>query len=222
MPDSVKACIASWEKFCPDFEIKQWNEDNFDVNARAYTKEAYNAGKYAFVTDVARLAIIKNEGGVYLDTDVELIKPLDNLLAYSAFMGMETKGRVNTGLGFGAVKEHPFIIKNLAAYDNRHFLLPNGKFDETSCVTITTNLLNTQVNLSDQTTRMDDMIIFEPAVFCPYDLMRDTLKITDKTVAIHHYDASWKDGKDNLIRLKMKLRRLLGSKFYDAMKAVIK
>ncbi|MDP0941336.1 glycosyltransferase family 32 protein, partial [Klebsiella quasipneumoniae] len=87
-------------RFCPDYEIKQWSEKIYDVNKIQYTKEAYVKKRYAFVTDVARLDIIYSEGGIYLDTDVELIKPLDDLLVNQAYMGMETAGRVNTGQGF--------------------------------------------------------------------------------------------------------------------------
>ena len=113
LPESVRKCIESWKKYCPDFVIKEWNESNYDVTKLPFMKDAYEAKKYAFVSDYARLDIIYQHGGIYLDTDVELIKPLDDrLLDTTCFMGMETPGTVATGLGFGAIKGHSFIKQN--------------------------------------------------------------------------------------------------------------
>ncbi|TNU75055.1 glycosyltransferase family 32 protein, partial [Lactococcus cremoris] len=121
LPESALKCIESWRRFCPDYEIKQWSEKNYDVNKIQYIKEAYQEKKFAFVTDVARLDIIWNEGGIYLDTDVELIKSLDELLYNSLYLGMERAGRVNTGLGFGAEVNHPIVRANLELYTNIPF-----------------------------------------------------------------------------------------------------
>lgn len=223
LPQSVINCINSWKKYCPDYEIKQWDESNFDVHKFLFTEEAYKCGKYAFVTDVARLEIISREGGVYLDTDVELLKNIDSLLESSSFMAMETVGRVNTGLGFGATKNHPFIIENLRAYYNRHFLLANGKLDTTSCVTVTTNLLEKRYGkLSNQTAYFKDMVVYEPKVFCPLNLETNRLSISSSTLAIHHYDATWKDGKDKFLKMKIKLRKFLGSNLYEKIKNIVK
>ncbi|WP_312065996.1 glycosyltransferase family 32 protein [Leuconostoc lactis] len=223
LPENVRKCIASWEKYCPDFEIKQWNESNYDVNKYDYTREAYDKKKYAFVSDVARLDIVSNFGGIYLDTDVELIKPLTLFLDDKLFMGMELPGRISTGNGFGAIKGHHFIQKNLAEYKNRKFVLPNGHIDETSCVTITTNLLKKLYGLPfNNDTFVDDISIYSPDVFCPFNIETNKLLLTDRTVAIHHFDATWKSGDDKFLRIKIKLRRLLGSEFYDFVKACFK
>lgn len=223
LPEKVRKCIVSWEKYCPDFEIKQWNELTYDVNKYEYTREAYDKKKYAFVSDVARLDIVSHFGGIYLDTDVELIKPLDPFLYDNLFMGMEIPGRIATGLGFGAIKDHHFIQDNLAEYKNRSFVLPNGKLDETSCVTITTNLFKKKYDLSlKNDTFVDDIKIYSPDVFCPFNLEANKLVLTNRTVAIHHYDATWKSGDDKFLRIKIKLRRLLGSEFYDFVKACFK
>lgn len=223
LPDSVQRCISSWKKYCPDYEIKQWNESNFDIHMYQYAEEAYMHGKYAFVSDVARLEIIKNEGGIYLDTDVELLKNIDSLLKYPAFMAMETADRVATGLGFGATKNHPFIIQNLNQYKDRHFILSSGKADYTSCVTITTDLIHSKYGmLSNHTVNFEELIIFSSDVFCPFNLETDKLTITPETVAIHHYDATWKDKPDKFLKLKIKLRRIIGSRNYDYIKRVLK
>ncbi len=114
----MKKCIKSWKKYCPDYEIIEWNEDNFDVNGIEFTKGAYNAKKWAFVTDYARLDIIYKHGGIYLDTDVELLKPLDELLKYKGFFGFEEMGMVNTGVGFGAEKGNLLVKQMRDDYNN--------------------------------------------------------------------------------------------------------
>ena len=105
----MENCIASWSKYCPDWEIIEWNEDNFDVNFCPYAARAYKEKRYGFLTDAARLKIIYENGGVYLDTDVELRRSLDELLANEAWFGYGSATEINTGSGFGAVKGHPFV-----------------------------------------------------------------------------------------------------------------
>ena len=99
-PKSVKKCIDSWKKYCPDYEVIEWNESNFDIRCMPFVEQAYEAKKYAFVSDVARLMMIYEYGGIYMDTDVEVIKPLDNLLENKAYMGFENDENVASGLGF--------------------------------------------------------------------------------------------------------------------------
>lgn len=128
----IKNCIASWQEKCPDYEIIEWNESNYDVTANSYVKEAYEAKKWAFVSDYARLDIIYNRGGVYLDTDVELYTSLDDLLKYDAFYCFESSRNINSGLGFGAVKDHASTKSCLGYYNGKHFII-NGKPDLTPC-----------------------------------------------------------------------------------------
>lgn len=125
-PDIVKKCIASWKKYCSDWEIKEWNEDNFDVTSIPYMKEAYEAKKWAFVSDVARLLIIYQSGGVYLDTDVEVLQSINTLLDNEAFFAFETGRNINTGMGFGSVKEHAVVKEMIRYYNDKHFF-KNGK-----------------------------------------------------------------------------------------------
>ena len=118
MPKLAKKCIKSWKKYCPDYEIICHNEDNFDCFQNRYMSEAYQAKKWAFVSDYARLKIIYDNGGIYLDTDVEIIKPIDDLLRNKGFMGFDEKGIVATGLGFGAEKGNEIIGEFLKDYNN--------------------------------------------------------------------------------------------------------
>ena len=134
----VEKCMASWKKFCPDYEIIEWNESNFDINCIPFVKQAYDAKKWAFVTDYARLKIIYENGGIYLDTDVELLKPLDDLLKLDAYVGLQSAEYINTGLGFGAEKENEMIYEMMIDYNSRHFLAEN-------CETIACPILNTKI-----------------------------------------------------------------------------
>ena len=122
-PKIVKQCISSWERYCPDYQLKLWNEENYDINQCDFLKEAYSSKNWAFVSDYARLDIIYHEGGIYLDTDVELVKSLDDLLAYDCFLASDGSAGINTGLGFGAVRNHPTIKSMLDKYENKHFIV---------------------------------------------------------------------------------------------------
>lgn len=110
LPELAVRCIESWKKYCPDYEIIEWNEDNYDINKISYVKEAYQARKWAFVTDYVRLDVVNQYGGIYLDTDVELLKSLDPLLKYKSFFGMEEGKFIATGLGFGAEKGTKILV----------------------------------------------------------------------------------------------------------------
>ena len=115
-PKVVQECIESWKKYCPDYEIKEWNESNYDINKNAYTTAAYKSKKYAFLTDYVRLDILYNYGGIYMDTDVKLIKPIDDLVSQGSFMSFEKVGRVNTGVGFASEKGNKIVEENKEYY----------------------------------------------------------------------------------------------------------
>ena len=132
-PNLFYKCFESWKKYCPDYEIIEWNEDNFDINMIPYVKEAYEAKKWAFVADYARLWIVYHYGGIYLDTDVELLRPLDNLLASEAFFGSEDEKSIATGLGFGARKGNNVVKCMLLDYSDQHFKNKDGTYDLTTC-----------------------------------------------------------------------------------------
>ena len=139
-PQSVYDCIESWKKACPDYEIIEWNESNFDINANRYAREAYEAKKFAFVTDYMRLVILKNEGGIYVDTDLEILKNFDGFLEHDCFFGFENQVSLLTAC-FGAKKGCKFIDYLLSYYDDRSFKLKGGKYDTTTNVITVTALM---------------------------------------------------------------------------------
>ena len=228
LPNSVKKCIESWKKYCPEFEIIEWNESNYDINKIAYISQAYREKKYAFVSDYARLDIIFEEGGIYLDTDVELLKSLDTLLDKDCFLACELDGEVATGLGFGAVKYFPFLKENMQIYEKRNFV-ENNKYDETTCVEHTTNLLKLKgLKSTDKIQEIERMYIYPPEYFCPYSLITGKITITNNTYSIHHYDSTWygqgiksKFKKKLLplkVRFKLSLDNLFGQGTYSRLK----
>lgn len=189
-------CIDSWKKYAPDFEIKEWNESNYDVNKNKYIKEAYQAKKFAFVSDFARLDILYSEGGIYLDVDVELLKPVDDLLNSHAFFGKQTvfngKWLVNTGLGCGAEANAPIIKELIDDYSEVIFIKEDGSFDTTSCPTRNTKVFlkyGYKNNNDFQSIKGAD--IYPSEYFCPMDHMTGVLQITDNTFSVHHFAASW-------------------------------
>ena len=127
MPSLAEKCIKSWRKYCPDYKIVCLNEENFDISQNRYAKEAYDAKKWAFVSDYARLKVLFDEGGIYLDTDVELLKPLDKLISDGGFMGFDDNGVVSTGLGFGCEKGNQLVGALLKDYDDISFILPEDR-----------------------------------------------------------------------------------------------
>jgi mannosyltransferase OCH1-like enzyme len=190
LPEEYKKNIESWKKYMPDYEIIQWNESNYDVNKIPYTRYAYENKKWAFVTDYARLDIIYNYGGIYLDTDVEVLKSFDKLLDNDAFMGVENGNYVNTGLGFGAIPKHFGIGLNKQIYEN--FVLNNNYINLINCPEITTNLLKKYgAKLDGTIENIIDIKIYPIEYFCPMNYFTGVTKITNNTYSIHKYSMSW-------------------------------
>ena len=191
-PDCIKKCIESWSRLCPDYKIVEWNEDNFDIGFCKYCKEAYESHMWAFVSDVARLKIIHDYGGIYLDTDVELIKNLDELCCLEAYAGFQDDRLVATGLGFGATKGHPVINFLLDGYIDRAFVLENGAFDRTPCPEVDTRLM-IELGLKQDGSRqeLEGMTILPSDYLCPINFETGELTLTDHTVSIHHFDGTW-------------------------------
>lgn len=188
LPKLAKRCIESWKKYCPDYEIICWDESRFDVNYNQFSHDAYKAGKWAFVSDVARLYIIYHYGGIYLDTDVELTGSLDAFLTNQAFMGTEPDGLVATGLGFGAEKQTAVIREMLEEYDR---ILFNAS-KPPDCPRLTTVFLNRYGYSSQpQIQTIRDITIYPPEYFGPADWVTGKVRKTANTAAIHHYMASW-------------------------------
>lgn len=196
LPELAEKCIASWEKCLPDYEIKRWDESNFDINSIAYTKEAYEAGKYAFVSDYARLEVLYNEGGVYFDTDVEVIKSLDDILEKGAFMGLEITEddgvAIASGLGMAAPAKLPAYKKLVESYEKDHFLDKDGKHNLSTIVTRVTDLLESDGFVAkNEIQTVGDITIYPTEYFCPKNFATGKVSITENTYSIHWYDASW-------------------------------
>lgn len=202
IPSLERKCIESWYKYCPNYEIKLWNEDNYDINKIRYTKEAYDSKKWAFVTDYARLDILYNYGGVCLDADVELIKNIDDLLTDEAFSCFQDTGRVNLGLGVGAIKNNKVIKLFLDDYLDRGFINSDKTYNLTTCPIYQTNILLKYGLKQDNNEQViENMRIYPSEVLSPKNSLTGIMNITGNTYSIHHYTWSWKNDKENASKL---------------------
>lgn len=192
LPDSAKKCIKSWKKYCPDYEIIEWNETNYDFTQIPYMKEAYEAKKWGFVPDYARLDIIYQHGGIYLDTDVELLKPIDELLTLKGFAGFETSERINFGQGFGAEAGNSVIKKMMDSYQDMHFVHEDGTLDLTPSPQLNTEVfVSLGIKKDGSMQEIDGFKIFPVDYFCPKSFEDGIIRKTANTYSIHHFDASW-------------------------------
>lgn len=199
LPTLAIKCIESWKKYFPDYEIREWNEDNFDIDIIPYTSQAYQASKYAFVSDYARFWILYQYGGIYFDTDVEVIKTMDDIIVRGPFMGCEMECSksvnlmVNPGLGFGVNPGHDLIKEMLDKYSKLSFFLPNGMYNQVTVVNYTSDLLF-KYGLKNENIIQEvaGIYIYPKEYFCPKDYVTNKLVITERTCSIHHYSASWK------------------------------
>lgn len=208
LPPLAEKCIASWKKFLPDYEIKEWNEQNFDVNIIPYTAEAYQAKKYAFVSDYARFWILYHYGGLYFDTDVEVIKPMGCIIAKGAFMGCEQDSKpgieltVAPGLGLAVEPRHELYKAILKEYDSFHFLNEDGSNNDKTVVEYVTEILKKHgLRNSPGIQNVDGINVYPSEYFCPRNTVTKRMHITNNTYTIHHYMASWKDGGFNLKKI---------------------
>lgn len=189
--DLIEKCFESWKKFCPDYKIIEWNEENFDINECEYVREAYEARKWAFVSDYVRHAVLNIYGGIYLDTDVELLKPLPDFLQ-NDFIALENKSSIASGLIMGCEKDNAFCKYMLMAYKNDHFIQNNGKQNEkTVCERTTEYFIKRGFKKENKIQIVDGFKIFPSEFFCPIDPITYEKKITTNTISIHHYGGSW-------------------------------
>ncbi len=224
MPPEVLDCIASWNKYMPDWEYKLWNEENFNVEALTYTKEAYAAGKMAFVSDVARLKALHDEGGIYLDTDVEVFRSLEPLLQRKAFAGFEGSKHKPVGTCVMASEAGgEWVTEMLDAYKDRHFLQADGTFDLTTNVQFITGIMAANGFRQDGTEQdYKDLHIFSVDYFSPRHTTGEYIR-TENTYCEHKGLASWSTknrgwkegvlnivGQKNMIRLIKLKRKLIG------------
>lgn len=220
LPEMAQRCIASWKKYCPGYEIKEWNESNYDVESCTYIREAYQEKKWAFVSDYARFDILYRYGGLYFDTDVELIKPIDDIIAHGSYMGIEkenfNKGAgseitVNPGLGLAARPGLELFKEILDGYSERHFRLEDGSLDLTTVVTYVTDILiENGLQCIPGIQEVAEIVIYPKEYFCPLNYFTGKMEITDHTYSIHHFGESWVEEKEKYIsKLLRKLRRFL-------------
>ena len=216
LPESAQECIASWRKYLPGYEIIEWNESNFDVNTIRYTAQAYQARKYAFVSDYARFKILYDHGGLYFDTDVEIIAPLDGILRQGAFMGIEKSKAtakknpsgwvgINPGLGIGAEKGNVLYGAILAKYAAMEFDLNGGTVVRHTTDVLTAFGFDGKNNIQT----VGNVTIYPDDYFCPMDSTTGLLSVTSNTVSIHHYTCSWMDQKSISFRLHLLKNRLI-------------
>ena len=200
LPESAQKCIASWRKYLPDYEIIEWNEDNFDVNTIPYTEQAYNTKKYAFVSDYARFKILYEHGGLYFDTDVEVIRPMYDIIENGAFMGFEVNpcksrpfGAVAAGLGIGAEKSMPIYKAILDYYSTLSFLQADGCYNMTDAVVNITTRELVKAGLKDTSgiQIVSDVTIYPADYFNPFDDATGRLNKTSNTRTIHWFTKTW-------------------------------
>lgn len=221
--DFIKKCIQTWKDKLKDYEIIEWNESNFDVNICDFTKKAYENRKWAFVADYARLYALYNCGGIYLDTDVEMVKEFnDELLSQSAFLGFEDLNHVSTAC-IGSEKENKFIKDCMAYYDQIHY----QKEDELSMIPnseiIYNKLFPNGVDDIKNNQRLDYAMVYSVDYFSPKEYGSKKIKSTNNTVCIHHFDGTWKTKKDKFKdKIKFFAKKILGNKLYESLKNKLK
>ncbi len=214
-------CYASWKKYLPEYEIVEWNEDNFDINSNLYVRQAYECKKWAFVSDYVRLYAVYTQGGVYMDTDVEVLQPLDRFLVHGAFSGFESEMDIPTGIMAGE-KGHPWYKDLLSYYDNRPFInKEGGDMDLTTNVTSITNITCEKYGLIRNGKLQylhDDVVLYPKSFFCPLDYIKfrnSEKKITSETYTIHHFAGSWENTK-----IKYQLLGLLGENIVNFLRNI--
>ena len=228
-PSLARKCIASWERFFPDYEVKEWNEDNFDVNIIPYTAEAYKDGKYAFVSDYARFWVLYHYGGVYFDTDVEIIKPMEGIIAKGPFMGFELingKGMiaVNPGLGIAAEPEMELYREILDMYESLPFRIENGEQNPYSMIPMVTGLLRDKgLKGCGTIEHIAGVDLYPPDWFNPFNDATGRLRKTENTRTIHWFAKSWLPKEPRWkVSVKRFVRRIIGAETLLKVKTLIR
>lgn len=204
LPEDAQRCINSWKEKCPDYKLIRWDEKTFDVNSNPYTKEAAESKKWAFVTDYVRLYALYNFGGIYMDTDVEVLRNLDQFLEEHGFSGFEDTTTVPTGI-MASEQGLDFVRQLLSDYDNRHFLI-DGKPDITTNVTLITDYcVSRGLKRNNQYQTIDDFSFYPKEYFCPKDYRTLKIEITDNTYTIHHFAGTWETPQDKFRKIVKKV-----------------
>lgn len=214
----IQKCMQTTKDMLPDWEIIEWNEDNYDINSCAYMKEAYEQKKYAFASDYARFDLLYKYGGVYLDTDVELLKAFpDSFLNNKGFTGVESNNKIAPGLVFACEVGNPIVKEIIEMYQQDHFVDSKGSIDTRTVVDRVTDVFYRHGFIKDGRNQdLDGFRVFPSEYFCAYDFVTKEFTITDKTISIHHYTATWLTPKKRVKKaVQDTLRRILGVKGYQ-------
>lgn len=206
LPEASRKCMHTWQKKCPNYEIREWNEDTFDLTqCPRYVQQAYEAGKWAFVSDYVRLYVVYKFGGIYLDTDIELRKSLDELLRYRAFFGFEEGKYINTGLGFGAEAGCEILVELMQDYQEIPFIRSDGTQDTTPCPKRNTAVFLRHGLRQDDTRQIlaGNILILPTIYLCPIEYRTNKMRHSLRTISIHHYSASWHTEGQKAQRLEL-------------------
>lgn len=218
IPDNLKKCMKSWSVLMPDFKIMRWDESNFDVKSTKWTEQAYEAGKYAFVSDYVRLKVLEEYGGIYLDTDVMLLKSLEALTEYKAFSGFENEFYITSAV-IGCEQHFNLIKEFLEFYEGKEFFNESGKINNDANVIMMTDICKKYgLKTDDSEQEMAEMHIFPREYFCPIDFYHNK-NITENSMAIHYFDASWLD--DDTKRMIEKERKPLHKAYISLKQAIL-
>lgn len=218
-----KECIESWKKYYPDFEIIEWNEDNFDINCNHYVKEAYDNKKYAFVSDFARLKILYEHGGIYFDTDVEVLKRIPDKILKTGYFAKEQSSEIQTGLGFAVHPKNKVVKYMMDDYKKIHFI-KKGVMDIEPCPKRNTrSLLKRGYIIDENNSFLEDVPIFEREYFCGYDIFNNHYIISDKTYTVHHYSGSWLSKNEQVkAKIRKKISKIIGKSNYEKLRLIKK
>lgn len=225
LPEKVVACMETWKKYCPEYEIKRWDESNLNLDMCKYARQAYDAKKYAFASDFFRFYVLKEFGGIYLDVDVELLKSLDDLLDQKCFMGFECYGKqksVNPGLIAGSEKNGKVVTDMYNNYLKDNFLFKDGTINYETVCTKTTNYLieNYQLEINDEVQNLKDVTIYPSEYFCPINGETKVEEfLTENTYSRHIYLASWLPPMTTKTKIKNFIKKviiaLIGKKNFE-------
>lgn len=223
-PENIKRCIDSWKQLLPDYQFIEWNENNFDINNLKYVKEAYSAKKYAFVSDVARIEVLYQYGGIYMDTDVQVLKSFNPLLDSRCILGMEEKEFVATSF-MAFEKEHPLLKEFIKLYETLSFYNQKGEIIAGTNVEKLTKILKDKgfVQKNYYQELENGIKIFPKEFFSPYDYINCYYEITENSYCVHHFFVSWMSKKEQVKKVvKKNLVKIIGkdqmNKFRDKFK----
>lgn len=223
-PEDIEYCISTWREKLPDYQFICWSTDNFNVDIIPYTSEAFREKKWAFVSDYIRLYALYNYGGIYLDSDIEVLKKFDDLLNNRAFTCFENQDWVAAWI-FGSEAGNPLFKEFMDDYNDRHFVLEDGSYDMTpNPRPITKRLVEHGLQLINEKQELQYITIYPMDYFCPFNPMRVPKEIfTENTYANHHFSGAWKTEEDQYYtKLRAKFGYIKGgsyvAKFISAVK----